>query len=362
MLNLPDHLREIASKVDAGERISAAEALILATAPLPLLGLLAVRIKERKSGAEVYYNRNFHVEPTNICVFNCRFCSYRRPADSAEAWDYSPEDILEQVRRRRSSGATEIHVVGGVHPRNDLHYYVELIRRIKEEMPQAAIKAFTAIELAYMINKAGIPLSEGLGLLKEAGMGAIPGGGAEIFDEAVRGRICPEKGTAAEWLAVHREAHKLGLTTNATMLYGHVEDWGHRIDHLDRLRALQDETGGFNAFIPLKYRNLNNPMSDIGEVSIVEDMRTLALSRIYLDNFPYVKAYWPMFGKTTTQLALAFGADDIDGTIDDTTKIYSMAGAEDISPSMSGAAMERMICEAGYTPVERDTFYNPVVR
>ena len=227
-------------------------------------------------------------------------------------------------------------------------------------MPQASVKAFTAIELAYMINKAGLPLEEGLRRLKEAGMEAIPGGGAEIFAEPVRSRICPEKGTADEWLSVHRTAHRLGIPTNATILYGHIESLDDRIDHLDRLRRLQDETGGFNAFIPLKYRSRHNSMEEIGEVSIVEDMRMTALARLYLDNIPHIKAYWPMFGKTTAQLALAFGADDMDGTIDDSTKIYSMAGAEESKPSVTTAEMEAMIRSAGYEPVERDTFYNPV--
>ncbi|WP_300283810.1 CofH family radical SAM protein [uncultured Alistipes sp.] len=360
MFDLPEEIETPVRKIEAGERISDAEALALVDAPLSLLGLLATRAKERKSGRYVYYNRNFHIEPTNVCVFNCRFCSYRRPADSPEAWDYGEEEILAQVEAHRHSGATEIHIVGGVHPRNDLHYYVGLIRKIKAIMPEASVKAFTAIELAYMIRKAGLAPAEGLCLLRDAGMEAIPGGGAEIFAESVRQRICPEKGTAEEWLAMHREAHRAGIPTNATILYGHIESWEDRIDHLSRLRSLQDETGGFNAFIPLKYRSRNNAMSEAGEVSVVEDMRMTALSRLYLDNVPHIKAYWPMFGKTTAQMALAFGADDMDGTIDDSTKIYSMAGAEDRSPSMTTEEMERTIRSAGYLPVERDTFYNPV--
>lgn len=352
--------KDLAEKIDAGGRVTPEEAMSLTEAPLSLLGFLAVRIKKRKSGDEVYYNRNFHVEPTNICVFNCKFCSYRRPADSPEAWDYTVDEILEQVQRRKGSGATEIHITGGVHPRNGLYYYADLIKKIKQVVPDISVKAFSAIELGYMIRKAGLSFRDGLALLKNAGMDSIPGGGAEIFANEIRSRICPEKGSAEEWLEIHGEAHKLGLTTNATMLYGHIENWEHRIDHLNRLRKLQDETGGFNAFIPLKYRNKNNSMSAIGEVSIVEDMRMLAVSRIFLDNFPHIKAYWAMYGKTVTEHALAYGADDIDGTIDDSTKIYSMAGAEERKPSMSSAEMERLIKNAGYIPVERDTFYNPV--
>lgn len=360
MFDLSGKYGSLAVKADGSQRLSREEARMLVDAPLSLLGLLASRAKERKSGQDVYYNRNFHVEPTNICVFNCRFCSYRRPAGAPDAWDYSEEEILAQVAAHRGSGATEIHIVGGVHPQHDLYYYADLIRKVKRIMPEASVKAFTAIELAYMIDKAGLTPRAGLALLREAGMEAIPGGGAEIFDEGIRAQICPEKGSSAMWLAMHRQAHRAGISTNATILYGHIESWEHRIDHLDRLRALQDETGGFNAFIPLKYRSRNNPMSGIGEVSVVEDMRMTALARIYLDNFPHIKAYWPMFGKTTAQIALAFGADDMDGTIDDSTKIYSMAGAEDQSPAMTTAEMEKLIRDAGYRPVERDTFYNPV--
>lgn len=360
MIDLFGAFREPAEKVLRGERISRSEAEHLASAPLPLLSVLATSVKERKSGKNVFYNRNFHVEPTNLCVFNCRFCSYRRPAGAPDAWDYSVEEIMKQVDAHCRNGVTEIHIVGGVHPHKDLYYYADLIRKIRERIPSVSVKAFTAIELAYMIDKAGLTYHDGLSILKEAGMQAIPGGGAEIFDEKIRKRICPEKGSAETWLAVHREAHRIGLKSNATILYGHIEQWADRIDHLDRLRSLQDETGGFDAFIPLKYRNRHNSMSELGEVSVVEDMRMMAMARIYLDNFPHIKAYWPMFGKTTAQLSLAFGADDMDGTIDDSTKIYSMAGAEDRKPSMSASEMERMIRDAGYEPVERDTFYHPV--
>lgn len=352
------HIDDIAARVRRGERISPAQAERLwREAPLWLLGELATACKQRVSGDKVYYNRNFHIEPTNRCVFNCRFCSYRRPADSPEAWDYTMGQIEQIVRDRQGKGITEVHIVGGVHPEHGLAYYIDMIRRVKALLPEASVKAFTAIELSYMIRKAGLPLEEGLRQLRNAGMEAIPGGGAEIFDEEVRSRICPDKGSTAEWLEVHETAHRLGIPTNATILYGHVEELSHRIDHLDRLRRLQDRTGGFNAFIPLKYRNAGNPMSQIGEVSVIEDLRMLAMSRIYLDNIPHIKAYWVMYGKATTELALAFGADDIDGTIDDTTRIYSMAGA-DGRPSMSVEEMHRIVQSAGCSAVERDTFYN----
>lgn len=347
--------------VEQGERLSAEDALTLwQDAPLWRLGELAVARKREVSGDKVYYNRNFHIEPTNLCVFNCKFCSYRRPKGSPEAWDKTMEEIEAQVREYEGSGVTEVHIVGGVHPEHDIYYYCDMIRRVRAILPQVAVKAFTAIELSYMIRKAGLTTEQGLRLLIDAGMEAIPGGGAEIFDESLRARICPDKGSTAEWFDVHRTAHRLGLKSNATMLYGHIESVEHRIDHLMRLRQLQDETGGLNAFIPLKYRNFGNSMSEIGEVSVVEDLRTLAMSRLILDNVPHIKAYWVMYGKQTTEMALAFGADDIDGTIDDSTKIYSMAGADDSRPRMSVEDMQAMAERAGFRAIERDTFYNEI--
>ena len=355
------HWKDIAAAVRQGCRLSAEDALILwHYAPLWSLSELALQRKRAVSGDKVYFNRNFHLEPTNICVFNCKFCSYRKPKGSAEAWDMSMEDVERMVRGYVGSGVTEVHIVGGVHPEHDLYYYADMIRRVKAILPDVSVKAFTAIELAWMINRSGLSIRDGLQLLIDAGMDAIPGGGAEIFDEQIRKQICPDKGSTAEWLAIHREAHLLGLKTHATMLYGHIESLEHRIDHLLRLRALQDATQGFNAFIPLKYRNFGNSLSAIGEVSIVDDLRTLAMSRLILDNLPHIKAYWVMYGKQTTELALSFGADDIDGTIDDTTKIYSMAGAEEQRPRMSVADMRAMVSRVGFRAVERDTLYNEI--
>ena len=353
---------EIAARVSAGERLTAEDALTLwQDAPLWRLGELAVAKKREVSGDKVFYNRNFHLEPTNVCLFNCKFCSFRRPRGSEGAWEWTMDEMEEQVRRYIGSGVTEVHIVGGVHPDHNLDYYCELIRRVKTILPDVAVKAYTAIELSYMIRKAGLSTREGLQRLIDAGMDAIPGGGAEIFDEEIRSRICPDKGSTAEWFDVHRTAHQLGIKTNATMLYGHIESVEHRIDHLMRLRELQDATGGINAFIPLKYRNLNNSMSEIGEVPITDDLRTLAMSRLILDNVPHIKAYWVMYGKQTTEMALAFGADDVDGTIDDSTKIYSMAGAEDQRPKMSVEDMHRMVARAGFRAVERDTHYNEIL-
>lgn len=352
---------DIISKLRASERITAAEALELwNNAPLWQLSEVAVAAKRRISGDKVYYNRNFHLEPTNVCQFECKFCSYRRSEGEEGSWDYTMEQVLDIVRKRKDSGATEIHIVGGVHPTHDLYYYTQMIRRIKQIMPQVAIKAFTAVELNYMISKAGLTTVEGLQLLKDAGMESIPGGGAEIFAPEIRNEICPQKGSAEQWLALHRAAHKLGIDTNATMLYGHIESIEHRIDHLMRLRELQDETGGINAFIPLKFRSANNSLSHLGETSVTDDLRTLAMSRLILDNVAHIKAYWVMYGKTTTELALAFGADDIDGTIDDSTKIYSMAGADDARPTMSVDDIVRICSNAGFRAVERDTHYNEI--
>lgn len=354
-------LADIIEKCRRAERITAEEALVLwQQASLWQLSELALAAKRRVSGEKVYYNRNFHLEPTNVCLFECKFCSYRRKAGEAGAWDYSMDEVLDIVRSRQGSGATEIHIVGGVHPTNDLYYYAEMIRRIKEIMPTVAIKAFTAVELNYMIRQAGLTLEQGLSLLKEAGMESIPGGGAEIFAPEIRTKICPQKGSAEEWLALHRTAHCLGIDSNATMLYGHIESIEHRIDHLMRIRELQDATGGINAFIPLKFRSANNSMSELGETSVTDDLRTLAMSRLLLDNVAHIKAYWVMYGKATTELALAFGADDIDGTIDDSTKIYSMAGAADTRPTMSVEDIERICSAAGFTAVERDTHYNEI--
>ena len=354
-------LADIIEKCRRAERITAEEALVLwQQASLWQLSELALAAKRRVSGEKVYYNRNFHLEPTNVCLFECKFCSYCRKAGEAGAWAYSMDEVLDIVRSRQGSGATEIHIVGGVHPTNDLYYYAEMIRRIKEIMPTVAIKAFTAVELNYMIRQAGLTLEQGLSLLKEAGMESIPGGGAEIFAPEIRTKICPQKGSAEEWLALHRTAHGLGIDSNATMLYGHIESIEHRIDHLMRIRELQDATGGINAFIPLKFRSANNSMSELGETSVTDDLRTLAMSRLLLDNVAHIKAYWVMYGKATTELALAFGADDIDGTIDDSTKIYSMAGAADTRPTMSVEDIERICSAAGFTAVERDTHYNEI--
>lgn len=366
MIRLPDYipdseLREIAAKIVSDIRITPGEGLVLyEKADLPLLGLLASIVRRRKNGNSAFYNRNFHIEPTNLCIYNCRFCSYRKPAGDPDCWDYSHEDMLDTVKRFDGKNVTEVHITGGVHPSHDIHYYGSLIRKIKSHRPSLHVKAFSAVELDYIIKIAGLTIESGLAMLKEYGLDSIPGGGAEIFDEALREKICKDKTSSEQWLTIHETAHKLGIHSNATMLYGHLETWSHRIDHMNRLRLLQDRTGGFKAFIPLKFKQVNNSMSHIAEVSIIEDLRNYAVSRIFLDNFPHIKAYWPMTGKTVAQISLSFGTDDLDGTIDDTTKIYSMAGAEEKNPAMTNGDICRLISEAGYTPVERDSLYNRI--
>jgi aminodeoxyfutalosine synthase len=291
-------------------------------------------------------------------VYNCKFCSYHRKFGEEGSWEYSIDDILKKVEPYKNSDITEIHIVGGVHPHRDLDYYGSMIKQIKSILPQVHIKAFTAVELDFMIKKSSLSLTEGLTKLKKYGLGSIPGGGAEIFNTEIRKKVCHEKSTSEQWLTIHETAHKVGLASNATMLYGHIETHMHRIEHLDKLRELQDKTGGFNTFIPLKYRKQNNSLSYIGEVNTLEDLKNFAVSRIYLDNFNHIKAYWPMLGKDVSQITLSFGVDDIDGTIDDSTKIYSMAGAEDKKPTMTTTEIIDLIKNAGKKPVERDTLYN----
>jgi aminodeoxyfutalosine synthase len=354
-------LKAIAGKVMSGSRISSGEGLILyERAGLPLLAMLSSYVRKARNGNFAYYNRNFHIEPTNKCVYNCRFCSYHKPAGDPDSWEYTHEQMLEIVRRFDSKQVTEVHIVGGVHPSYDLHYYGSLIRKIKNHRPSLHVKAFSAIELDFMIRKAGLSIEEGLAHLKDYGLDSIPGGGAEIFDEELRKQICDQKSSSEMWLSIHEKAHNLGIPSNATMLYGHIEKYHHRIDHMARLRDLQDRTSGFNAFIPLKYKKANNSMAYLGEVSIIEDLRNYAVARIFLDNIKHIKAYWPMTGRESAQLSLSFGADDLDGTIDDTTRIYSMAGASDTNPSMTTDEISRLIKEAGYEPVERDSLYNKV--
>jgi aminodeoxyfutalosine synthase len=352
----------VAYKVASGIRITGEDGLLLyKKADLALLGMLAGIARRRHNNNFAYFIHNFHIEPTNKCIYNCRFCSYHKQEGDPDSWEYSHEEMLEIVKRFDNKNVTEVHIVGGVHPSYNLHYWGSLINKIKDYRPALHIKAFSAIELDYMISSAGCTIEEGLTILKLYGLDSIPGGGAEIFDKELRKLICEEKASSDLWLTIHETAHRIGIPSNATMLYGHMETYAHRIDHMERLRTLQDKTAGFNAFIPLKYKMSNNSLSYLGEVNIIEDLRNYAVSRIFLDNFSHIKAYWPMIGKERARLSLSFGVDDMDGTIDDTTRIYSMAGSEEENPSMTSDEICQLIRDAGYIPVERDSLYNPIL-
>ena len=355
-------LKRIAEKIIAKERISEEEGLILfEKGSLSFLGALANHVRERIHGDATYFNRNFHIEPTNVCVFACKFCSYSRLyAHRDEGWELSLQQMLDIVRKYEGKPVTEVHIVGGVHPKMNLAFFCELLSEIKKLRPDLHIKGFTAVELDYMFRKAKLTTQEGMKLLNQSGLDSIPGGGAEIFHPDIREQICADKVDAQGWLHIHETAHQLGMHSNATMLYGHIEKYEHRIDHMERLRKLQDKTSGFNTFIPLKFRNKDNDMSNVHESSIIEDMKMYAVARLYLDNFPHLKAYWPMLGRQNAQLTLSFGVNDIDGTIDDSTKIYSMAGSEEQTPSMTTAQLVTLIKQARRKPVERDTLYNVI--
>ena len=355
-------LKNIAEKVKNGERISDDECIILfEKADLPFVGALANFIREKLHGDKTYFNRNFHIEPTNVCVFSCKFCSYSRLyANKEEGWELSIDQMLDIVKSYDGKPITEVHIVGGVHPKMNMAYFIELIQKIHAHRPDLHVKGFTAVELDYMFRKAKLTVEEGMQALKDAGLQSLPGGGAEIFHEDIRKEIAGDKVTGEGWLRIHEVAHSLGMHSNATMLYGHIEKYEHRVDHMRKLRDLQDKTKGFNTFIPLKFRNSNNDMSYVAESTVTEDMRLYAIARIYLDNFPHLKAYWPMLGRQNAQLTLSFGVNDIDGTIDDTTKIYSMAGSEEQTPTMSTEDLVNLITQVKRIPVERDTLYNEI--
>jgi aminodeoxyfutalosine synthase len=355
-------LRKIGEKILNKERIFFDEGMLLfQKATLPFLGMLANFIRESLHGNKTYFNRNFHIEPTNVCVFSCAFCSYSRLyAQREEGWELNIDQMMAIIKKYDGKPVTEVHIVGGVHPKMNLYFFKELLQKIKTYRPDLHIKGFTAVELDYMFRKAKLSVEDGMRMLHQAGLDSLPGGGAEIFDAEIRKQICDDKVNADGWLNIHRNAHLLGMHSNATMLYGHIENYRHRIDHMERLRKLQDETGGFNTFIPLKFRNKGNDMSHIAESTVVEDMKLYAVGRIYLDNFPHVKAYWPMLGRQSAQLSLSFGVNDLDGTIDDSTKIYSMAGSEEQHPSLTTTELVALIKQAKREPVERDTLYREI--
>ncbi len=355
-------LQQIANKIINKERISFDDGVLLfEKGSLSWLGTLANYVREQKHGDKTYFNKNFHIEPTNVCVFSCKFCSYSKLyANREEGWELSIEQMMHIVKSYDGKPVTEVHIVGGVHPKMNLNFFIELLQAIKAHRPDLHIKGFTPVELDYMFKKAKVTTEEGMKLAHAAGLDSLPGGGAEIFHPEIRQQICEDKVDADGWLHIHKVAHDLGMHSNATLLYGHIEKYWHRIDHMERLRQLQDQTGGFNTFIPLKFRNQDNDMSHVAESTTIEDMRMYAVSRLYMDNFAHIKAYWPMLGRQNAQLTLSFGVNDIDGTIDDSTKIYAMAGSEEQTPTMSTAELVRLIKQVKREPIERGTLYNEI--
>lgn len=359
---LAEDLKHIAEKVLNHERITFDEGVTLyKKGELSYVGILANYIREERHGNKTYFNRNFHIEPTNLCVYDCKFCSYSRLIkERSEGWEYTMDEMLDIVKKYDDEPVTEVHIVGGVLPQYDMAFYQGLFSAIKAHRPDLHVKALTPVEYHYIFKKAKVDYATGMRLMKEAGLESMPGGGAELFHPEVRDQIAKDKCTGDQWLQIHEEWHKLGMRSNATMLYGHIEEYWHRVDHMEQLRQLQDRTGGFQTFIPLKFRNKDNQMSNVKESSVIEDLRNYAIARIYLDNFDHIKAYWAMISRTTAQLSLSFGVDDIDGTLDDTTKIYSMAGAEEQNPGMSTKELVELIKNVGRHPIERDTLYNVV--
>jgi aminodeoxyfutalosine synthase len=357
----PERLGAIREQVEAGQRLSFDDGLFLEDhVDLLTLGELANLVRERTNGNFAYYNVNTHLNPTNVCVYRCIFCAFRSDLKSAKGYVMSDEQILERAAEAERRGATEMHIVGGLHHQLPYDWYLNVVRIIHREHPRLHLKAYTAVEWDWFSRLTGRPTRDILAEFKDAGLGSLPGGGAEIFHPEVRDVICEHKADAEAWLETHRAAHQLGLRSNATMLYGHLEKPWHRIDHLCRLRTLQDETGGFQTFIPLAFHPDNTKLSHLAKASILRDLRTMAVSRLMLDNFPHIKAYWVMLGIQTAQVALSFGADDIDGTVVH-EKIYHDAGS-DSPQEVTVAELRRLIEEAGRVPVERDTLYHEVVR
>jgi aminodeoxyfutalosine synthase len=353
-------LKHIISKAQSTERLSLKEALYLSEhATIPQLGSIANKINYKVNRNKVFFNRNIHIEPTNVCVNHCLFCSYRRRKGEDGSWEYSISEMVDIARKALANDPelTEFHIVGGVHPDRNLSFYIELLKELRKQFPDIHLKAFTAEEIVQMCKVENISVTKGMEKLITAGLNSMPGGGAEIFNPEIRKKICPDKIKGDEWLSVHRIAHQSGIHTNATMLYGHFENMQHRLEHLLALRNLQDETDMFNAFIPLKFKAANNKMSHLGEVDLLEDIRTYAISRIFLDNIPHLKAYWPMLGIDNALLLLQFGVDDIDGTISDTTKIYSMAGSRK-NPAMHSDQLVALLQKNNKIPVERNSVYD----
>jgi aminodeoxyfutalosine synthase len=359
----PAPLQDLATKVRDGVRLDEADALLCFTTPHVLhLGKLADTVRRRMNGNVTFYNVNRHINPTNVCVYtyNCKFCSFAALPGEPHAWAMSHDEVYAHAADQGGNAATEFHIVGGLHPDLPMSWYEEMLRGLRARFPNAHLKAFTAIEIGWFAKHERIPIEEVLRRLRDAGLGSLPGGGAEIFHPEVREIICDGKLDADEWIEVHRIAHRMGIKSNCTMLYGHVERPEHKVDHLLRLRALQDETAGFNAFIPLAYHPENNYMGLKYHTTGQDDLRHIATARLVLDNIPHIKAYWVMITPKLAQVALRFGADDMDGTLVE-EHIYHMAGAS-TAQGLSRSELERIVRLAGFEPVERDTLYNPIAR
>lgn len=361
LLTAENRINEIAAKVYAGTRLTFDDGVFLdETVDLHSLGCLANHVREKKNGNVAYYNTNIHLNPTNVCVYRCRFCAFRADLKSEKGYTFTDDMLRERVLEGRAAGATEIHVVGGLHHKKSFDWYVNVVRVIRETCPEIHIKAWTPVEIGWFAMISRQTIRQVIEQMIDAGLNSMPGGGAEIFDPVIRQQICEHKADSDVWFDVHRTAHQLGLRSNATMLYGHIEKAAHRIDHLCRLRDLQDETGGFQTFIPLAFHPDNTEMSDIQKPDGMFDLRMMALSRLMLDNFDHIKAYWIMLGEQTAQLALSYGADDIDGTVVHEL-IYHDAGAS-TPEGMTVDQLHQLIREAGRVPVERDTLYRRVIR
>jgi len=355
-------LRQIRDKVESDGRLNMEDGLFLYNPEVPLqeVGVLANFVRERINGNVGYYNINTHLNPTNVCVYRCRFCAFRSDLRDPKGYVMSDEQILARGREAIENGCTEMHVVGGLHHKLGYEWYRGMIALLHKTYPKLHLKAWTAVEMSWFEFLTKRPLREIIEDLREAGLGSMPGGGAEIFHPDVRDQLCEHKANSHKWIEVHRTAHEIGLKTNCTMLYGHVESAYHRIDHLLRLRELQDQTGGFQTFIPLAFHPENTKLSNIKKPSALMDLRTMAICRLMLDNVPHVKAYWIMLGIATAQIALAYGADDIDGTVRHEL-IYHDAGAT--TPELLTVdQIKQLIIEAGRAPVERDTTYHHVHR
>jgi aminodeoxyfutalosine synthase len=354
-------LEPIAAKVRAGERLSFDDGVALyRSTDLLTVGWLANHVREKRHGDVCYFNVNRHINPTNVCVAHCRLCAFGRSPDAPGAYTYALDEIYQRAAQGVSEGATEFHIVGGLHPTLSFDYYLEMIRGLKQRFPHVHLKALTMVEIGYFSRMTKLSPRDVLLRLKEAGVDSMPGGGAEIFNPRVRKVICDHKTSGRLWLDIARTAHQIGLRSNATMLYGHIETDEERVEHLCQLRELQDETGGFVTFIPLAFHPENTALSHIPKPTGWDDLKAIAVSRLVLDNFDHIKAYWIMLTPPVAQIALRFGADDIDGTVLE-EKIYHDAGAT-TPQHMTRAQLERLIRAAGRTPVERDTLYRPVDR